>query len=94
MKPSGTPIDEIIVAADKSIETGNLSPLKGLVNKEIIAELEKRFAKVQSLKDYVVNNIEAGRAYIESYVQFFKFAEGEEESHRETSGVSHSVHIH
>lgn len=94
VKPSGTPVDEKILAADKSIETGNLSPLKGLVPKKIIPELEKRFKKVLSLKDYDVNNIEAGRAYIESYVQFFKFAEGEEEGHKETSGVSHSVLNH
>jgi hypothetical protein len=36
VKPSGTPVDEKILAADKSIETGNLSPLKGLVPKKII----------------------------------------------------------
>lgn len=81
VKPSGTPIDEKILAADKSIETRNLSPLKGLVPKELIPELEERFDKVMSLKDYDVNNIEAGRAYIESYVQFSKYAEGEEENH-------------
>lgn len=81
VKPAGTPIDERILAADQSIETGNLSPLKELVPKELIPELEKRFIKVMSLKDYEVNNIDAGRAYIESYVQFFKFAEGEEENH-------------
>ena len=81
VKPSGTPIDEKILAADKSIEIGNLSPLKGLVPKELIPELEKRFNKVMSLKNYDANNIKAGRAYIESYVQFFKFAEGEEEGH-------------
>lgn len=82
VKPSGTPIDEKILAADKSIELGNLSPLKGLVPNELIPELEKRFNKVMSLKNYDLNNIIAGRAYIESYVQFFKFAEGEEESHK------------
>jgi len=94
VKPSGTPIDEKILAADKSIETGNLSPLKELVPKELIPELEKRFIKVMSLKDYDANNVEAGRAYIESYVQFFKFAEGEEENHNvvHQEGTSHTGH--
>lgn len=91
VKPSGTPIDEKILAADKSIEIGNLSPLKGLVPKELIPELEKRFNKVMSLKNYDANNIKAGRAYIESYVQFFKFAEGEEEGHA-ASGHESSGH--
>jgi len=94
VKPSGTPIDEKILAADKSIETGNLTPIKGLVPGEIIPELEKRFNKAMSLKDYDVNNIEAGRAYIESYVQFFKFAEGEEgnQSVVPQDGAVHSGH--
>ncbi|MCX6239148.1 MAG: DUF6448 family protein [Bacteroidia bacterium] len=81
VKPSGTPIDEKILAADKSIEIGNLSPLKDLVPKDKLAELKKRFDKVMSLKNFDVNNVEAGREYIEAYVQFFKFAEGEEEGH-------------
>jgi hypothetical protein len=96
VKPSGTPIDEKILAADKSIETGNLTPIKGLVPGEIIPELEKRFNKAMSLKVYDVNNIEAGRAYIESYVQFFKFAEGEEgnQSVVPQDGAVHSGHQH
>lgn len=30
------------------------------------------------LKNFDVNNVQAGREYIEAYVQFFHFAEGEE----------------
>lgn len=81
LKPSGTPIDEKILAADKSIEIGNLSPLNGKVIKKDLPELTERFEKVMSLKNFDINNIEAGREYIEAYVQFFKFAEGEIEGH-------------
>lgn len=81
VKPSGTPIDDKVLAADKSIEIGNLSPLKNMVSKDILQELTKRFKKVMSLKNFDVNNVAAGREYIEAYVQFFKFAEGEKESH-------------
>jgi hypothetical protein len=94
VKPSGTPIDEKILAADKSIETGDLTPLMELVPEEAIPELKERFIKAMSLRNFDVNNVEAGRAYIESYVQFFKFAEGEEEGHNEISGDAHSVHNH
>lgn len=79
VKPSGTPVDEKILAADKSIEKGTLLPLKGLVTNEMLPELEERFHKVMALKDFDVNNVKAGREYIEAYVQFFKYAEGEEE---------------
>lgn len=81
VKPVGTPIDEKVKAADKSIEVGNLSPLKGKVSKDDLPELTERFEKVMSLKNFDVNNVKAGREYIEAYVQFFKFAEGEVEGH-------------
>ena len=81
VKPSGTPIDEKVLAADKSIENGNLSPLKDLVPKEILPELEVRFNKALSLKNFDVNNVAAGREFIEAYVHFFKYAENEDENH-------------
>jgi hypothetical protein len=88
VKPSGTPIDEKVLAADKSIEIGNLSPLEGKVLSDIGPELTKRFEKVMSLRNFDVNNVEAGREYIEAYVQFFKFAEGEETHNEEHGKVS------
>ncbi len=83
IKPSGTPIDKKILAADRSIETGNLSPLKGLVADDLLPELTKRFEKVMSLRNFDVNDVAAGREYIEAYVKFFKYAEGEEDEHSE-----------
>ncbi|HEX9026553.1 MAG TPA: DUF6448 family protein [Clostridium sp.] len=79
VKPSGTAIDEKVLAADKSIAVGNLSPLENLVEEDKMPELKERFEKVMDLKDYDVNDVEAGREYIEAYVSYFHFAEGEEE---------------
>lgn len=81
VKPSGTPVDEKILAADKALETGNLAPLKKLVPAEQFPKLENLFNKAMSLRKFDVNNVAAGREYIEAYVQFFKFAEGESEEH-------------
>jgi Family of unknown function (DUF6448) len=91
LKPSGTPVDERVLAADQSIENGNLSPLKGLVQDEDFPELTERFNKALSLKNFNVNNVEAGREYIEAYVKFFKFAEGETDSH---AVEGHAVESH
>ncbi|HET54798.1 MAG TPA: LysM domain-containing protein [Ignavibacteria bacterium] len=87
VKPSGTPVDEKILAADKAIALGNLSPLNELVPKDKFPELQKRFDKVMSLKNFDVNNVQAGREYIEAYVQFFHFAEGEEEGHNHSQAA-------
>jgi len=86
VKPSGTPIDEKILAADQSIDIGNLSPLADMVSKEDLPELTERFDRVMSLKNFDVNDEVAGREYIEAYVRFFKFAEGEAEGHDKEHG--------
>lgn len=92
VKPAGTPIDEKVKAADKSIEVGNLSPLKGKISKDDMPELTERFEKVISLKNFDVNNVKAGRGYIEAYVQFFKYAEGEADGHAaEGHGCGHTA---
>jgi len=95
VKPSGTPIDEKILAADKSIDLGNLSPLTGLVPEAKMPELRKRFDRVMSLKNFDVNDVAAGRKYVEAYVQFFHFSGGEAEEHAHGHGeaTSHLSHI-
>lgn len=93
LKPSGTPIDEKILAADKSIEVGNLSPLENMIEKDKMPELKERFEKVMALKNFDVNNVEAGREYIEAYVKFFKFAEGEEDETHGTADVHSTADI-
>lgn len=92
LKPSGTPIDEKVAAADKSIEVGNLSPLEGLISPEELSALKEKFDKVMGLKDYDINDVQAGREYIEAYVSFFKTAEGEE--HEEEHGHLHGHEHH
>ncbi|HBN85501.1 MAG TPA: peptidoglycan-binding protein [Clostridiales bacterium] len=83
LKPKGTPIDEKVAAADKSIEIGNLSPLKNMVTHEELHALEEKFQKAMALKNYDMNDLDAARAYVQAYVSFFKLAEGEEHDHGE-----------
>lgn len=90
LKPSGTPVDKKVAAADKCVEVGNLSPLEGLISPEELAELKEKFEKVMTLKDYDINDIQAGREYIEAYVSFFKAAEGEEHDHDHAHSHEHS----
>lgn len=93
VKPHGWTVDERVKAADQSIALGNLEPLKGLVEPDKWPELQRRFQKVMSLKDFDVNRVEEGREYIEAYVQFFKFAEGEDEHHESHEHVEHHGHL-
>lgn len=54
-----------------------------MVTNDMMPELTKRFNKVMSLKNFDVNNISAGREYVEAYVQFFHYAEEEKGNHNE-----------
>lgn len=94
IKPEGTPVDEKIAAADKSIEIGNLSPLENLVSKEKHPELKKRFDKVMSLKNFDVNDVAVGRKYVEAYVWFFHLAEGNDAEHNHETEDSHDCEHH
>ncbi|MED3554254.1 DUF6448 family protein [Cytobacillus praedii] len=82
VQPEGTPMDEAIIAADKSIEVGDLAAFNGLIEEERMHELEEKFDRVLATKEFDVNDLEAGREFVEAYVQYTHFAEGEE-GHRE-----------
>jgi hypothetical protein len=53
-------------------------------------ELEGKFEKALSLRKFDVDDVEAGRAYIEAYVDFFKTVEGEHHAHKHDPG--HAAH--
>ena len=85
--PAGTPVNDLIKAADKAIETGNMGPLEKSVPRKNIPELKKLFDRAMGLKKFDVNDVKSGRAFVEAYVKFFHFAEGEEaHGHDEHAG--------
>lgn len=94
VKPSGTPIDEKVLAADKAIESGDLSNLESMMEDEELPELRESYKNVMLKKDFDVNDVEAGREYIEAYVMFFKYAEGEEAHSDHGSADNHETENH
>jgi hypothetical protein len=81
IKPTGTVLDPRVVAADAAMETGDLKPLMALIPADKHAELQRRFDAARTLKQFDVDDLDAGRAYIAAYVSFYKYAEGEEHHH-------------
>lgn len=75
LKPAGS-VEPEIALADKAVETGNLNDVLNSIqssqNKQIIHHL---FHKVQEKSHYEVDNVPAGREYIESYVVFIHAVE-------------------
>lgn len=87
IKQVGAEIEPVIVAADAAIETGNLAVLHPYVIKsqEFHDEVVRKYMIAMSMKNYDVNNLSAGRAYVTAYVNFMKFVEGEEEPETKTN---------
>lgn len=79
IKPTGTALDPRVMAADKAMASGELKPLLALIPADKQHELRHRFEKARALQKFDVDDVAAGRAYIEAYVSFYKYAEGEED---------------
>src|SRR3546814_323390 len=94
IQPVGTPIDARVRAADEAVATGTLEPLTVLVPQEQVSELERRFAEVLARKDFSVDDVDAGRSYLEAYVGFFKLAEGHDHAGHDHAGHDHAGHDH
>lgn len=95
IKPSGTPIEDAVVAADRCIATGSMAPLEGMFSEAELQELRERFDRVLATKDFDVDDVAAGRAFIAAYVNFFHFAEGEAHGHGHGEhGHAHGEHEH
>ncbi len=90
IKPSGTVIPAQVRAADQALELGTIEPLRGLIDAERWAELEKRFNHALALKHFDDNDLVAARTYMEAYVAFFKYAEGHDHDHHH----AHAGHAH
>jgi hypothetical protein len=88
LKPAGRDLGPAIPAADKAIEAAKVEPIAKLLDTNMQKEIGARFKKVMAAKKYRPDDVEAGRAYVESYVSFVTYIErlyetitGHKESH-------------
>lgn len=87
IQPTGTELPPRVVAADRALDEGTMEPLRGLVPNDRWPELQRRFAEALAKRAFEVDDLPAAREYIEAYVQFFTYAEGEE--HAPSGGHQH-----
>ena len=92
IQPAGTQIDPVVKAADEAIALGSDADLLSMVPQERRAELDERFQAALAIKDFDVDDVAAGRRYLAAYVNFFKYAEGEDHEHHGNEGHGHGEH--
>jgi len=92
LKPAGYQPEEGIEAADIAIAENSLESIYAHLDEEQNPKIKDYFAELQSKKDYDVNNLKAGREYVEAYVHFIHYVEAifKEEDVNDT----HSEHKH
>lgn len=75
LKPAGRDLGPAIPVADLAVETGSAKQIVELLNNAVYSGLHQRFVKVQKLKNYDKNDVEAGRDFVKAYVEFLHYVE-------------------
>ncbi len=88
LKPAGSAIEPGIRAADAALESGAAEPLLRDIQDMLSSEVRRRFERAAAAKRGADRSVEAGRDYVEAYVEFIHYVEA---IHRAASGA-HSAH--
>ena len=69
------PVEPIIQAADKALDTGSADQLVKHVTEAVAAGIRERFNRVKEAKKRADENVEKGRVFVEAYVLFTHYVE-------------------
>jgi hypothetical protein len=75
LKPAGTPVEPILIAADQSIESGKVDSLLVKLTDDVIAGIRHRHERVVEARKHADESITAGRAYVAAYVDYVHYVE-------------------
>ncbi len=77
LKPAGADLPHAVVAADKALE-GKVAvgELAGHVSSLVAKGIKDRFAETAERKKHAGESVEAGREFVESYVDYVHYVEG------------------
>jgi len=75
LKPAGTDPGPFVAGADAALEGGSVDALVKLLVDKVSAGVRERFAEALERRKHADHNVAAGRAYVESYVEFVHFVE-------------------
>jgi hypothetical protein len=89
LKPAGTDIEPGIEAADHALESGSIDPLVKDLTAAVGASVRERFQRASDAAREKDASVQAGREYVEAYVQFIHFVE---RLHQEAAGQGSEEH--
>jgi len=86
LKPAGTDLGPAVEGADKALETGSVDSLVKLVSDDAAKGIREHFNRAQEKKKLRDKSVEAGRDYVEAYVEFVHYVERLD---RDAAGKAH-----
>jgi hypothetical protein len=100
LKPAGRDLGPAIPAADRALDDGSVEKLLSLLTEAIRQGVHKRFHAAMSRRKFDVNDVAAGREYVEAYVPYIHYVErlwqdatGAAHGHH-AEAAQHAVHEH
>lgn len=86
LKPAEA-VDPAVAAADKALESGSADKLIKMVNDSAAKGIRERFEHAKEARKHADHNVEAGRKFVEAYVEFTHYVE---RLHKDAAG--HGAH--
>lgn len=75
LKPAGA-VEPIVAEADKALESGSSSELTAKMTHHLTEGVKERFDRAVETRKHKDESVEAGREYVEAYVQYVHYVEG------------------
>jgi hypothetical protein len=75
LKPATTKLDPAVEGADKAIEDGSVDHVIRLVSGDIATGIRRRFTRVVEARRRADQSVEAGREFVEAYVEYVHYVE-------------------
>ena len=69
-------VEPIVAEADKALETGSAGTLTAEMSKLLTNEVKEKFDRVLEKRKHKDESVEAGREYVEAYVEYVHYVEG------------------
>lgn len=76
LKPASRDLGPAIPAADQALTLGDVAPLANLLVEKMRTGLLERHTKAMAARSFKVQDVDAGREYVEAYVSYMHYVEG------------------
>jgi len=74
LKPAGA-VEPIVAEADKALEIGSVDTLTAEMSEHLTSEVKERFERALEKKKHVNESVDAGREYVEAYIEYVHYVE-------------------